>query len=212
MSIKERRAEREATVAAMRRAEARRVRRRRIVIAVAVVLVVLLVAMVVALVLRSADAGTEPGEMAGVETFEPTRNHVTTPVTYPQTPPAGGDHHPVWLNCGIYDEPVPDEHAVHSLEHGAVWITYRPGLPKDFIDAMAKELPDTYVIVSPHPNLPAPVVASAWGRQLALEGPDDPRLIEFVRTYRQGPQTPEPGAPCTGGVDASGAGSTQGMP
>ncbi|MPZ29305.1 MAG: DUF3105 domain-containing protein, partial [Micromonosporaceae bacterium] len=46
----------------------------------------------------------------------------------------------------------------------------------------------------------APVVASAWGKQLPLDSADDPRLKEFVRTFAQGPQTPEPGAPCTGGA------------
>ena len=37
--------------------------------------------------------------------------------------------------------------------------------------------------------------------QLALTGADDPRLEAFVKQYRQGPQTPEPGAACTGGSD-----------
>jgi hypothetical protein len=44
------------------------------------------------------------------------------------------------------------------------------------------------------------VVASAWGKQLRLEGADDPDLEQFVRAYQRGPQTPEPGAACTGGV------------
>ena len=34
-----------------------------------------------------------------------------------------GEHNPVWQNCGFYNKPVRDESAVHSLEHGAVWIT-----------------------------------------------------------------------------------------
>ncbi len=66
-------------------------------------------------------------------------------------------------------------------------------------------LPDTYTLLSPYPDLPVPVVASAWGRQLRLTGADDPRLVQFVRAYRLGQQAPEPGAPCTGGVDASGS-------
>jgi hypothetical protein len=56
------------------------------------------------------------------------------------------------------------------------------------------------VLASPFPNLDAPVVASAWGKQLRLEGADDPDLERFVRAYQRGPQTPEPGAACTGGV------------
>src|SRR5690606_16203784 len=49
------------------------------------------------------------------------RNHVEARVEYQQSPPAGGDHNQTWLNCGIYDAPVPNHHAVHSLEHGAIW-------------------------------------------------------------------------------------------
>src|SRR3954468_23491462 len=66
-------------------------------------------------------------DLAGVKVYDvPGRNHVTGNVSYPQTPPVGGDHNSVWLNCGIYDQPVPNENAVHDLEHGAVWITYQP--------------------------------------------------------------------------------------
>jgi hypothetical protein len=35
------------------------------------------------------------------------------------------------------------------------------------------------------------------GRHTAV---DDPDLERFVRAYKQGPQTPEPGAACTGGL------------
>jgi hypothetical protein len=202
---------REARMAALRREQTRRERRRLVLIVLAAVLAVALVVTVVVAIVRSGDQGKTFDEMAGVEVFEPTRNHVTGGVTYEQTPPAGGDHNRVWLNCGVYDEAVPNENAVHSLEHGAVWVTYRPDLPATDVEALAEALPETYVILSPYPDLPAPVVASAWGRQLRLEGADDPRLAEFVRTYREGPQTPEPGAPCTGGVDASGQGSATGM-
>src|SRR5439155_7596819 len=88
---------------------------------------------------------------ARVKTYVvPSRNHVAGPVDYPQKPPVGGDHAPVWQNCGLYSQPVPTERAVHSMEHGAVWITYRPGLPKSQVDvlrALARSTP--YVLVAP---------------------------------------------------------------
>jgi len=138
----------------------------------------------------------------GVERFEITeRDHVQEPVTYAQIPPVGGRHAPIWQNCGFYDTPITNEHAVHSLEHGAVWITYHPDLPKAQIDLL-RRLPrrQTYILVSPYPSLPAPVIAAAWGHQLRLDSADDPRLREFVRAFRFGPQAPERGGPCTGGV------------
>jgi hypothetical protein len=140
-------------------------------------------------------------DMTDVKTFTGlSRSHVQGRVVYAQTPPVGGDHAPVWQNCGYYAEAVPAERGVHSMEHGAVWLTYRPDLAADQI-AVLRRLAQRqgYVLVSPFPGLPTPVVASAWGLQLQLPSATDARLAEFVRLYRQGPQTPEPGAACTGG-------------
>ena len=136
-----------------------------------------------------------------VEYYIQSREHVEGVLGYGYEPPVGGYHNPVWQNCGFYDRRVRDEYAVHSMEHGAVWITYEVGLPqeqKDALRQLASEQP--YVLASLYPRLPAPVVATAWGYQLQLEGTDDPRLQQFVDAFQQGPQTPEPGEPCTDGI------------
>lgn len=124
-------------------------------------------------------------------------------MTYAQTPPVGGDHSRVWQNCGFYSRPVEPEQAVHSMEHGAVWITYRPNLARAEVDTLRQlARRRAYVLVSPwrDNSLPAAVVASAWGVQLKLPLARSPALEEFVETYAGGTQAPEPGAPCTGGV------------
>ncbi|MBB5796324.1 hypothetical protein HDA41_004288 [Streptomyces caelestis] len=38
-----------------------------------------------------------------------------------------------------------------------------------------------------------------------MDAASDPRVEQFTTAYVQGPQTPEPGAPCTGGLTAPGA-------
>jgi uncharacterized protein DUF3105 len=92
---------------------------------------------------------------------------------------------------------------VHTLEDGAVWIAYSPNLPQEERDRVREIVSgQDCVLASPFPDLEAPVVASSWGRQLKLEGADDPDLERFVRAYKQGPDTPEPGAACTGGIGA----------
>jgi hypothetical protein len=152
------------------------------------------------------NGGTAPTtlapDMSEVQTFTGlTHQHVSGPVQYAQTPPVGGDHAGVWQNCGFYREPVANEMAVHSLEHGAVWVTYAPDLPASQIDILRDLAADqTYVLVSPYPGLPAPVVASAWGKQLRLPSAGDRRLREFVERYRKSSDAPEPGAPCSGAV------------
>jgi hypothetical protein len=96
--------------------------------------------------------------------------------------------------------PVANESAVHSLEHGAVWLAYRPDLPASDIDALRK-LADgqTYLLVSPFPGSPSPIVASAWGRQLGLASASDARLDRFVHAFRLSDRAPESGGPCSGG-------------
>lgn len=154
---------------------------------------------------RQKSAGGAPDD---VKTYDvgPAGRHTEGDVDYAQTPPAGGEHNPVWQNCGYYDKPVRDENAVHSLEHGAVWITYSPDLPQGQVNELRNIAEsESYILVSPYPDLPdnTPVVASAWGKQIGLDGADDPDLESFIQAYQQGPQTPEPGAVCTGGTSAT---------
>ncbi|MDA0637795.1 DUF3105 domain-containing protein [Nonomuraea sp. MCN248] len=131
--------------------------------------------------------------------------HVWSKVAYKETPPVGGQHSNYWQQCDIYDKPIHSEHAVHSLEHGAVWITYRPDLPADQISKLKDVASSTgqqeYMLVSPFEGLPAPIVVSSWNHQLKLDNPADPRLGAFIKRYQNGADTPEPGATC-GGPDA----------
>jgi hypothetical protein len=122
-------------------------------------------------------------------------------VDYDLRPPAGGVHNPVWWNCGFYDEAVPDENAVHDLEHGAVWLAYAPDLPDADVEVIHQLARDSSkVLAAPYPNLQPneAVVATAWARQLRLDSVDDPRLGEFVEQYQDGSQAPERGASCSG--------------
>jgi putative peptide zinc metalloprotease protein len=129
------------------------------------------------------------------------RSHVPPPVIYAVIPPVGGSHSAIWQNCGFYDAPILNEAAVHSLEHGAVWITYRPDLSREQVESLADVARgQTHLLASPFPDLPAPVVVSAWGRQLQLDSATDPRLDQFIRDFRLGRQAPESGGLCTGGV------------
>ena len=108
---------------------ARRLPLRTVVIG-AILLAVLGAFIAVAVVDNMRKAASAPRE--GVESFgNLSRNHTQNPVSYGQTPPVGGDHYPVWQDQGFYEEPVPNEKAVHTLEHGAVWITYSPDLPQE---------------------------------------------------------------------------------
>ncbi len=209
------RAARAAELAGVRAQQVAKERRtRRLVVAGAVVAVVALVGVSGAVLLNEsrrqdavAVAATRPIPGVAEETGL-SANHVDalpepTPTEAAGTllPPVGGDHDPVPQNCGVYTEPVATASAVHSLEHGAVWIAYRPGLDQGEIDSLtALARGRAYVLLSPFPGLRSPVVLSAWGIQLELEKANDPRVETFLTKYVQGEQTPEPGAACSGGA------------
>lgn len=207
-SAKEQRAARAAVLAEVRKTQAREARRKKAVViaggAVAVALVGSLVT--VALIQDPPTPRAEDIRVEGVQEFANLGNaHVATPVTYDQSPPVGGDHAAAWLNCGEYSQPVPNENAVHALEHGAVWVTYDPAvINNDQVQVLRDELPDNYTLLSPLTGTASPVMMSAWGTQVGIENVDDPRLKLFASKYLRSPKAPEPGAPCTGGIDAPG--------
>ncbi len=115
-------------------------------------------------------------------------------------PPVGGPHDAVVQNCGVYTKPIESAKAVHSLEHGAVWITYRSGLDQPQVDVLTSLAnARDYTLLSPIDALAAPVVLTAWGIQLEVDDASDSRVEPFLVKYIQGEQTPEPGAACSGG-------------
>lgn len=222
-------AARKARIEEMRRAERSRERRNRIlVIAASVVVVAGLAAGGVVLVnhrsgkkddtasdakntANTANAGNagDSGHFVtgkdGVRTWSGklSRTHVTTKVAYPMRPPVGGNHNPVWATCDgtVYTKALQDENAVHSLEHGAVWVTYTSKASKADVGALAAKVQKTpYSLMSPYENQAAPLMLTAWGHQVAVKSASDPEVNKFFAAYVQGPQTPEPGAACTSGA------------
>lgn len=151
------------------------------------------------------DAGGTGAEIEGVETFTNETKHVEGTVDYPQNPPAGGPHNQYWLNCGVYDQPQQNENAVHSLEHGAIWVTYDAArVSGDELATLRSLLPSTYAILSPYEGLPSRTVVSGWNTQLKVDSASDPRIAEFFEEYWRSQNVPEPGAPCTGAIDGPG--------
>jgi hypothetical protein len=143
----------------------------------------------------------DPTKIAGIQHYDNlTRNHKTTAVTYPQSPPVGGDHSPVWADCSgtVYPAQIANENAVHTLEHGAVWITYKPGLASDQIDVLSKLVSGKpYMLLTPYAGLKSNVSLQAWGYQLFVDSATDARVTQFITALRvNSKNTPEPGASC----------------
>jgi hypothetical protein len=145
--------------------------------------------------------------VAGLKTTKGLKaNHVEGAVAYPNqanTPPVGGSHNSVPQSCQAYTAAIANEHAVHSMEHGAVWITYNPDKvsAKDIATLKADLQEDPYRMLSPYPGLKSPISVQAWGEQIFVDKADDKRIKQFLQVFTHGPQlsiTKEPNAPCQG--------------
>ncbi|HET8603983.1 MAG TPA: DUF3105 domain-containing protein [Marmoricola sp.] len=141
-------------------------------------------------------------------------DHVTGPVKYAVLPPVGGQHNGVWMNAGVYNKPIPLERAVHNLEHGVVWISYDPSLPRSDVDKLVSFVgkqsmisegsnSNRFMDLAPWDDslgkLPSKVVLSSWGYQLRLDSVDTSRMQDFVDTFRHSKKyTPEYGSAADG--------------
>ncbi|MER5538421.1 DUF3105 domain-containing protein [Streptomyces mirabilis] len=211
-------AQRKARIEEMRKAERARERRNRILTITASTVIVagLVVGGVVLVKSQSDDSSTSASDSKGgsghfvtgkdgVETWSGTlsRNHVTKTVKYPMEPPVGGDHNPVWMNCNgdVYGKAINNMNAVHSLEHGAVWVTYNSKASDADVKALEAKVKKTpYTLMSPVEDQKDPIMLSAWGKQRTVTSASDPNVDKFFSEFVQGKQTPEPGAACTNGL------------
>jgi hypothetical protein len=114
-----------------------------------------------------------------------------TPVTaYKTNPPTSGPHWPEPPLDGVYDKGVPDEAMVHGLEHGRIWISYKPSIS----DAIKEKLrtiatSQTRVILSERPANDTDIALAAWTRldtfNLSSDGSvDEQRILDFILRYR----------------------------
>ncbi|WP_051392806.1 DUF3105 domain-containing protein [Glycomyces arizonensis] len=128
--------------------------------------------------------------------------------TYEISPPAGGNHLSQWQTCtgAVYADPIADGNAVHSLEHGAVWLTYDPELVDEGqVSELASKIEGRdFSLMSPYPGQGVAVSLQAWGVQLQTDDPADPEIDQFLNYYIQnGDNLAEMGASCTGGVSTT---------
>ncbi|MEU3612204.1 DUF3105 domain-containing protein [Streptomyces sp. NPDC006872] len=206
---------RKARIEEMRRAEKARDRRNRVFAITLGTVVVAGLAGWGAYAVNSADEKSEQQAAAakepvsGEKTWNAkklTQNHVQGQVDYPMNPPVGGDHSQAWMTCNgtVYTKAIANENAVHSLEHGAVWVTYNSKVAEADVKALGDKVAKTpYTLMSPVEDQSGTITLSAWGRQLTVDKASDPRVEQFLTKYVQGPQTPEPGAACTNGLTSA---------
>ena len=151
----------------------------------------------------NADRVTAADQIEGLQTFDYAagQEHVTTPVTYEQTPPVGGPHDPEWADCTgtVYDVDIRHENAVHSMEHGGTWITYDPArVGAEDVATLADLVEGTSgLMLSPYEGQSSPISLQSWNHQLSVDSVTDERVQQYAdfMTFN-GDFYPEVGATC----------------
>jgi len=178
-------------------------------IAVAIVVAVFAAAVLTYAVMKvnksNAEKITSPDQISGVKSYDypAGQQHVDTSVDYKESPPVGGPHAPppAWADCTgtVYTVDIRHENAVHSLEHGAVWITYNPDdVSKADIDTLAKLVENKPGrMLSPYAGQDKPISVQSWAHQLKVDSAGDKRIKQFADFFTLNDKyTPEPGASC----------------
>ena len=133
------------------------------------------------------------------------RNHISVGAShesYNSNPPTSGPHYEEWESKGVYKEQQPDEGLVHNLEHGYIWISYRPDASPKIIE----QLENFYsfgkkIIIEPRKENDKTIALAAWNwldkfdstSKDALSDIEIKRISDFIDAYIN--RGPEPNAP-----------------
>mgnify|MGYP001609000904 FL=1 len=139
-----------------------------------------------------APEGQEPRPDLSQAIPDEGRSHVDegTSVQYQSNPPTSGNHWPVPLSDGVYDTEKPDEAIVHSMEHGRVWVSYKPLIPdqtKKALEDLLKKYNGT--ILTPRSANDTDIALAAWNRldtfDLNSDGTfSENRITDFIKRWQ----------------------------
>jgi hypothetical protein len=109
--------------------------------------------------------------------------HVIDPTTarFKTNPPTSGPHIGAGAPTGAVDQPILGAVQTAILERGDVLIQYRD-LDADAVEQV-RSMAGDHTVIAPNPDLPAPVIATAWTYKLTCDAVDTNALGKFVRQH-----------------------------
>lgn len=136
-----------------------------------------------------------PKSLPGQFIADQGREHVAPghPHEYNSNPPTSGPHFASTAEWGIYKDELPDETLIHNLEHGGIWISYKP----DINPEIKKKLENFYdkwgrkVIVAPRAKNDSDIALVAWNHldKFSASEYSDERIDKFIKAFRnKGPE------------------------
>lgn len=138
----------------------------------------------------------------GTEQPDNGRNHVddgTVKYGGPEAPTSGDHSSPApWQ---YFEQEIPDMNVIHNMEHGGIYISYRPDLPPEQIAKIKAmffkpysntSFTPTKAIAAPRAANDAPIIMSSWRRSMKLDSFDEKKMKEYY--LRNVGKSPEPAA------------------
>ncbi len=135
---------------------------------------------------------TDPGEAVPIQPADVLKPGDPITGLYLSNPPVSGWHYADLTPTGISDQQISDQIAIHNLERGDIWITYKtPDAAPELIDKL-KTIANQYnkrVVLSPRAGNDSLIALAAWGRLDKFNYFDQDRIIRFIKAYQgQGPE------------------------
>lgn len=152
----------------------------------AAVAIILVTIGVIGLVMFLAIRPTSTPNLLGEEYADLGRDHIGKGQSHPSynsNPPSSGWHYAEPASWGFYNRELEDEQLIHNLEHGGVWIAYKPDVDQETKDSI-KRLVERYsskVIATPRSKNEVSVTLVSWGRVMKLEKFDKDQTLEFIK-------------------------------
>lgn len=112
---------------------------------------------------------------------------------YNSNPPTSGWHYPQPAEWGVYKEELADETVIHNLEHGGIWISYKPDISEEIRVKLEKffEIYGRKIIVAPRAKNDTDIALAAWTRLDTFSASEysDERVDTFIKAFRnKGPE------------------------
>ena len=116
---------------------------------------------------------------------------LTNESTYNSNPPTSGPHYAQPANWEIYDYEVNDKIFIHNLEHGGIWISYRPTVSAKAVEdlkSIVSEFSGSQIVMAPRTINDTDVAVSAWTRMmkfnLTADGLSDEQKNQIRAFYK----------------------------
>ena len=101
---------------------------------------------------------------------------------YNSNPPTSGPHYEKTARSGFRTDVIADEHIVHNLEHGDIWVSFHPRVSDEIKNELKKFGAAKVVVISREAN-ETDIALAAWGRLDTFNLIDEPNTEQRIRDF-----------------------------